>query len=338
MSGEKLACGKLPHQLLEKLLKIIEERKDDKLIIGPGIGVDSAVVSWDGKLLVVTSDPITFTSDLIGWYTVMVNANDIAVMGASPRYLLVTLLLPMNCSSELPLKIMQQIEEACRKLSITVIGGHTEIAPGLERPISIGTMLGETDRVIRPLAQEGDLICLTKGIAIEGTAILAREFPDLLISLGIEKDVLDRAKNFINEPGISVVEEALAIRDLVTSMHDPTEGGLATAIYEFSISNDKGALIYEDSIPILPECKLICEKLGLNPLGLIASGALLFTISADKVEMAKYELEKKGIKCWAIGEVKSKDFGLKLMRNGSLIPLPYFERDELARLEEEWAE
>jgi len=337
LSEEGLKCGKLPHSLLEKLLETLDIQ-DEEILIGPRVGEDASVVSWKGGLLVATNDPITFASDLLGWYTVMVNANDIAVMGATPRYLLLTLLLPPGCSPDLPFAIMQQVEEASRQLSLKVIGGHSEVTTGLEHPITVGAMLGETDRVMRPSAQVGDVIGLTKGIAIEGTALLAREFPDRLLSLGVGKEALERAKGLIFQPGISVVEEALLVRDYVSSMHDPTEGGLATAVHELCISNDKGALIYEESIPILAECRLCSEKLGINPLGLIASGALLLTAPKDKAEDVSSVLGSKGITYREIGEIRDKDFGVKLARKGEILPLPYFERDEVARLEEKWEE
>lgn len=335
MGKEILKCGKLPHSLLEELLKTLDIR-DERILIGPRVGEDSAVLKWESDIVVVASDPITFATDLLGWYAVMVNANDIAVMGAVPRYLLVTLLLPPGSSWDLPILIMKQVEEASRELSVKVIGGHSEVTVGLEHPIVVGTMLGEADRVVYPSAEEGDVIGLTKGIAIEGTSLLAREFSDYLLSVGVGKEALEKAKNFIFQPGISVVKEALLVKDYVSSMHDPTEGGLATAIYELCMANDKGALIYEKAINILPECKLFCERLGLNPLGLIASGSLLLTVRRDKADKVRNILAAEGIKYREIGEIRAKDFGIKLERDGEVIPLPYFERDEVARLEEEW--
>lgn len=337
LSEEGLKCGKLPHHLLEKLLATLDT-SDEEILLGPRVGEDSAVIRWQGKLLVATSDPVTFTSDLLGWYVVMVNANDIAVMGAKPRYLLITLLLPPGCSPNLPFDIMRQAEKAARELSIKIIGGHTEITPGLDRPIAMGTMLGQGEDVVYPCSREGDVIGLTKGIAIEGTAILAREFSGRLLSLGVKEEIIEKAKNFIFQPGISVVREALLLSNYVSSMHDPTEGGLATALYELCIANNKGAIIFEDAIPILPECDLFCQKLGLNPLGLIASGALLFTVPKKKLEKVSEILQSEGIPFWEIGEIKDKDFGIKLSKKGELSTLPYFERDEVARLEEKWEE
>ncbi|MGC9003527.1 MAG: AIR synthase-related protein [bacterium] len=335
MREEGLKCGKIPLDLLEEIIGLLD-LDDERIIVGPRVGEDAAVVRWNGRLLVAASDPITFASELLGWYAVMVNANDISVMGAIPRYLLITLLLPPYSPPSLPIEIMKQVEDACRLFSIKVIGGHSEVTPGLDRPIAIGTMLGEAEKVVTPSAKEGDLIYITKGIAIEGTALLAREYAPQLLSLGIKEETIERAKRMIFEPGIAVVKEALLLRDYVSSMHDPTEGGLSSAIYELCRANEKGALIYEESIPILPECRLICERLSLNPLGLLASGALLFTVPPQNKGKVKELLEKEGIFYGEIGEVKERDYGIKIKRGEKIYPLDYFARDEVARLEEEW--
>ncbi|MFW6138440.1 MAG: AIR synthase related protein, partial [Spirochaetota bacterium] len=86
-----LEPGKLSREYLEKLLGKIE-LKDPRVVVGPGIGEDAAVLDMGEHYLIVKSDPITFVSDKIGWYVVNVNANDIAAMGGTPRWLLVTIL------------------------------------------------------------------------------------------------------------------------------------------------------------------------------------------------------------------------------------------------------
>lgn len=335
MREETLRCGKLPHHLLEELLKSLTW-EDERIIIGPRVGEDAAVVKWEGKLLVLSSDPITFTSDLLGWYVVMVNANDIASMGAKPRYLLLTLLLPPGSTFSLVASILEQAKTACDELGVSIIGGHTEITEDLPRPIAIGMMVGEAEKVVIPSAKEGDLLFLTKGIAIEGTSILAREFSSLLMEKGIAPEVMEKAKNYIFHPGISVVKEALLVSDYATAMHDPTEGGLANALFELCRVCDVGSLIYESAIPILPECALICEAFNINPLGLISSGALLFTLPKGKEEKILEELRREGVNCALIGEIKTKDFGIKILRkSGKCEEMPYFPRDEVARIGEE---
>ena len=169
--------GKLPPSLLEKLLSknLIE---DPRVLLGPQVGEDAAVLDMGERLLVVTSDPVTFASDQIGWYAVQVNANDVACSGASPLWFLATLLLPERSTEADAEGVFSQIVEACRAVGASLVGGHSEVTFGIDRPIILGTMLGEVDRgklVRTGGAQEGDSIVLTKGIAIEGTALLARE-------------------------------------------------------------------------------------------------------------------------------------------------------------------
>ena len=170
--------GKLPADVLARLLENIQPA-DPRVIVGPGIGLDAAVIDMGDRLLVAKSDPITFATDSIGWYAVQVNANDIATTGATARWFLATLLLPeSHADAAMAESIFSQIHSACAAISVSLVGGHTEITYGLDRPIVVGAMLGEVtrDRLVRPSgAQPGDALLLTKGIAVEGTAIIARE-------------------------------------------------------------------------------------------------------------------------------------------------------------------
>ncbi|MCX6375124.1 MAG: AIR synthase related protein, partial [Armatimonadetes bacterium] len=90
--------GKLPHHMLERLLSKVP--LDERVVVGPGIGIDAAVIEFGDRLLVAKTDPITFATDLIGWYAVKVNANDIACMGAAPRWFMAVLLLPPEASRQ----------------------------------------------------------------------------------------------------------------------------------------------------------------------------------------------------------------------------------------------
>src|SRR3989337_4013021 len=127
--------GKLPNDLLASLLSRVEPR-DPRVIIGPGIGWDAAVIDTGGpRLLVAKTDPITFASDLIGWYAVHVNANDVACMGARPAWFLATVLLPEGAPLDLSEAVFGQVLEACDSLGVELVGGHTEFTYRLERPI-----------------------------------------------------------------------------------------------------------------------------------------------------------------------------------------------------------
>lgn len=226
-----LPLGKLPPELLSR---IIDQAPldDPRLILGPGVGLDCAVVALGDTCLVFRSDPITFVTDEISWYVVQINANDIATMGASPRWFMVTALLPEGKTTEEGVEeVCQQIFKACRHLGINVIGGHTEITHGLDRPIISGTMIGEIprDELITPRgASPGERILLTKFVPIEGTAIIAREFADKLLGVCTAAEI-QTASEFLYDPGISVVRDAQIATQAgkVTSMHDPYRRGFS---------------------------------------------------------------------------------------------------------------
>lgn len=330
-----MQAGKLPLELLSQLLDKIEIN-DPRVVLGPKAGEDAALIDFGDRYLVTKTDPITFATDLIGWYLVQVNANDLAVMGATPRWLMVTLLLPEGTQVETVRSIFDQLREACAASDITLVGGHTEVTYDLSRPIAVGAMFGEVakDRVVLTSgARPGDTILLTTGIAVEGTAILAREAEPELTAAGVEQAVIERAKKYLFTPGISVTKAAKIARDTakVHAMHDPTEGGLATGLLELAMGADVGLLVDLDKIPVLPECKIFCDALGLDPLGLIGSGALLATLAPEDSSKVIDALASEGISAHEIGVVTSREDGLKLGTGHGIQDLPEFERDELAR-------
>jgi hydrogenase expression/formation protein HypE len=118
-------------------------------------------------------------------------------------------------------------------------------------------------------------------------------------------------------------------------MHDPTEGGLATGLWELARAARVGLRLDRDAIPILPECRTLCEALGLDPLGLIASGALLLTCPKTDVEKILGAWASRGIAGSVIGEVTPPEAGCRLGWRGGEGPLPRFARDEVARLFDE---
>jgi len=329
-----LPIGKLPSELLKKLISQIRI-EDAQVVLGPAIGEDVAIIDFNNKLLVAKTDPVTFATDLIGWYAVNINANDIATSGARPRWFLATVLLPEGCTEKEAERIFQQILTACHQLHITLIGGHTEITYGLKRPIVVGCMLAEAENrlITTSGAQPGDDIVITKGISIEGTAVLAREAKSYLLSAGLSPNLIQRAANYLFSPGISVLEEALIACSSaeVHSMHDPTEGGLATGLQEIAAAAQAGIWVEESQIPILPECQSLCQQLGLDPLGLLASGTLVITLAPTETPKLLSALAEAGINAQVIGKVVEKKEGLKLHTRGGTRELPQFARDELAR-------
>ncbi len=333
----RLAVGKPPLELLERLFRRLSIR-DPRVVMGPRVGEDAAVVDFGDRYLVAKADPVTFVSEEIGWYAVHVNANDLAVRGARPAWFLMTLLLPEGGSDAALLeRILLQVEEACRAVGATLVGGHTEVTHGLDRPILAGAMFGEVAKgglITTAGARPGDAVLLSKGIAVEGTSILARECVELLAGRGVPPAVCERARGFLHRPGISVLADAAAAVASVRvhAMHDPTEGGLATGLLEVALAAGAGLRIQREAIPVLPECQAICEALGLDPLGVIASGALVVTCPTEEADRLLEAWSACGIRGSRIGEVTAAEQGCILAEAGSEAPLPRFARDEVARL------
>jgi len=295
------------------------------------------VIDAGDRYLVVSTDPITFATDHIGRYAVHVNANDVAVLGARPLWFFVVLLLPEGGTTpELVDTIMTDVQITCEEVGVTLGGGHTEVTQGLDRPILVGQMLGEVApmRLVRKdRIAIGDHILLTRGVAIEGTAILAREKSDRLRGR-VDADLLARAERFLVDPGISVVRPALAAAeagDVVHAMHDPTEGGLATGLFELVAPSGLGLRVIREQISVFPETDAMCAALALDPLKLIASGALLIAVAPDGTGSVLEAIRAAGVPVTVIGEVRAPREGLTIVTRGRAEPLIPPDRDDIAR-------
>lgn len=333
---KSLPVGKLNIAHLESLLASVTV-SDPRVVVGPSVGEDAAVIDFGDRYLIAKTDPITFTAERIGWYAVNINANDVAVMGATPKWFLATVLLPEGKTiRRLADEVFDDIRRACEELGVSLCGGHIEVTLGLPRPIVIGQMLGEVQKnklVRNDRTEIGDDIVLIGGIAVEGTSVVAREKGDELCRL-FGEDFLDRVKRFLIEPGISVVRAALlaATSAKVNAMHDPTEGGIATGLHELALASGTGMLVHRDSIFVYPETETICEHYGLNPLGVLASGALLVTANPKETSKLTAAMSKAGFRSSVIGKVVPKKKGIRIKRGGRLVRLRRYDSDELTRI------
>jgi hydrogenase maturation factor len=332
MSGEPLPLGKLPIHLLERFLGELGGG-DPNVVVGPGIGLDAAVIRFGETKLVFKADPITFATDDIAWYLVTVNANDICCMGGIPEYLLVTMLLPCGSTTERSAhELFQSLKRACEANEVTLAGGHTEITHGIDRPIAVGFMIGSLSQhgVIRASdAGPGDAVLLSKGAAIEAAALLAREFPS---RLDLDERTLERARNLIYDPGISVRREALIAMSTggVTAMHDPTEGGILTGLYEIARASRCGMEISGDDIPIVEPAGEILAAFGMDPLGALASGSLIVCCRPELAQTIIDAWDKAGIRGRRIGTLTAQGDPF-ITRGGLRGPLRPFDADEVTR-------
>ena len=332
-----LAVGKLPPQLLARLLGRLAPA-DPRVVVGPRLGEDAAVLDMGDRYLIATTDPVTFATDEVGWYALHVNANDVAVRGARPLWFLATVLLPEGLATEGGVeRIFADLGEACAELGVALIGGHTEVTAGLPRAVVSGSMLGEVakDRLVTTGgARPGDTLLLTKGVPLEGAAIVARERAAEALRRGVPADVVKRAGELLRRPGISVVPEARAACGAarVHAMHDPTEGGVATACWELAQAGDVGVRVDRERIPVLREGRMLCEAFGLDPLGTIASGSLLLAVDPGDAERVIAACRGAGVDCASIGRVTEASQGVSLVTGGHARPMPTFPQDEITRI------
>lgn len=340
MTPTQLPAGKLPHRLLAQLLQELPT-EHPRLLLGPRVGEDAAIIHFPSShLLVAKSDPITFATDAIGHYAVNVCANDLAVTGATPLFFLPTILLPAGTADEeTAARIFRQIGAACNELHITVAGGHTEVTHTVNQPVVAGTLLGSVAhgrQVSSAGCRPGDLLLLAGRVPVEGASIIARERREELLALGWQSVELDRAANYLYSPGISVVDPALAAAaaGLVSAMHDPTEGGVATAIGEMTDASGLGATVDLDAIEVDPTGAALCEAFRLDPLGVIASGALLAATPPENLSELLLTWAEIGWHGQVIGSFSAPGTKLIATRGERAVPFPRFPTDEITKL---WA-
>ncbi len=332
-----LPAGKLPLPLLEKLLNRFAP-SDPRIVVGPRTGEDAAVFDFGDRYLVAKTDPITFATSEIGWYAVNVNANDVAVMGATPRWFLATVLLPAGqATAEMAERIFADISDACAALGVSLAGGHTEITHNLDRPIICGTMLGEIakERLITTAGRGRATPCSwsnqrpSKGRRSSRSSAL-----DALRARGYAEEFIARAQGYLKDPGISVVAPALLAAEIaeVHAMHDPTEGGVMTGLLEMARAAGSGITVNLDAIPVPEESARLCREFGLDPLGTIASGAILAAVAAVDAARLAETLSAAGYPTARIGQMTETGAELVAMRAGERVPWPLFAADEITKL------
>ncbi len=331
-----LPVGKIPLGELERLLSASWSFRRPSTLVGPAVGEDAAIISLGNLDLVFHLDPITEAGELAGWLAVHVASNDVAASGARPRWIALAILAPRGSSGEDLRRIQGDAEKAAREVGVEIVGGHTEVSPGLSKPVVVAAAAGVTCRgcaVPTGGARPGDLVLQVKPAGIEGTAIIATDFRALLERAGIAESIIERAAALASR--VSVVREALELAEygLVTSMHDPTEGGLIGGLVEMALASRLRFKVWEERVFVAEETRVVTEALGVDPLKLISSGTLLATVPSSLKGDAEHVLEGLGVEYSFIGEVEAGGVGVQLYKSPGRIEL--YEAppvDEISRL------
>ena len=331
-----LPSGKLPLHILRELLQNLPAT-DPAVLVGATPGEDAAALDLNAEnLLVIASDPITFTTTDVGRYLLAVNGNALAVMGAEPRWLLTTILMPLDSTVDEVRALLTDIVNACTTENVVLIGGHTEITPNVLSPIVVGSLLGTTtdaQLVKSSGAMPDDALLAVGGLAIEGTTILARDHAEQLRQAGVDPLDIEAAAGWLDSPGISVAKAAAVLRKTGTihAMHDPTEGGITAALHELADAARVGILVDRNAIPVMPECQRICRALDLDPYSLLASGTLVAAVPMKIAETHLHALHTAGLSAALIGQVTASADDRLWTINGDRTSIPLLSRDELAR-------
>jgi hydrogenase maturation factor len=258
----------------------------------------------EDEVFVISTDPITGTTENIGTLAVHITANDISSNGAEIVGIMLTVLLPEGSRESELKEMMKEIEKVCAELNIEVMGGHTEITAAVNQPIVTVTGVGKMPKnyMIKTAGvNPGQDIVMTKWAGLEGTGIIAAGKEKELLSR-YTRDFIEGAKGFLKS--ISVVPEAKIARKIgVTSMHDVTEGGIFGALWELGEASGVGIDVDLKKIPIRQETVELCEFYDLNPYQLISSGVMLMV--TEKANELVDTLERNNIPAAVIGRITS---------------------------------
>ena len=326
-----MEIGKLPNDVLEKIVISNIKNKRSEVLVRAGIGEDSAVIDFGDQVCVMSTDPITGATKDIGSLAIHISCNDVAASGAEPIGVLLTILAPPGTTEKDLESIMIDAGQAAEEINIEIMGGHTEITNSVNRIVISTTVIGKQDKVklLNPKDIEiGDKVMITKYAGIEGTSIIAKELESELI-LKIGKEKLEIAKNM--DSMLSVVREGMICGEIgVNYMHDITEGGVFGAVWEATKAIEKGIKIYEDLIPVSPVTREIMEILDIDVYKLISSGSMLIIGKDEKFNEIRESLNKLGIKITTIGEVING--GVTLEKTGKTVEIEPPGSDELYKV------
>src|SRR4029453_6521033 len=188
---------------------------------------------------------------------------------------------------------------ACSDPGVAVVTGHTARYDGCAWPMVGGATciaLGSTDAYVTPeMARPGDRVVVTKGAAIEATALFAATFPDRLppraggrLAAGVGADTVAAADRLFERMTVvpeAVIARGFGLRDAgVTSMHDATEGGVLGGLLEVATASRTGIHVDRDRIPVRPEVRAVCEHVGIDPYTAISEGSLIATVVPGRAD------------------------------------------------------
>jgi hydrogenase maturation factor len=327
--------GKATAELFEQVILRRLGAADRHVLVGPRHGVDVGVVRVaEGVAMALTADPVfvvpAYGWERAAWFAVHILASDASTSGLPLRWMAVDLNLPPDVSDEDLAALWESFHRACEAIGLAIVTGHTARYDGCAWPMVGGAVcaaLGPEDRFVTPtMARPGDRVVVTKGAAIEATALFASTFPERL-ARAVGEDTV-RAADALFER-MTVVPEATVARRFglrdegVTSMHDATEGGVFGGLAEVAAASDVGMRVELGTIPVRPEVRAVCEHTGMDPYTSISEGTLICTVVPDRAEAFVDALATESIEAAIVGEVTERSAAAVLVTEEGERPLDH---------------
>ncbi|MEM0132822.1 AIR synthase family protein [Acidiplasma sp.] len=318
--------GKIDMNFFEKYIINRTGYDDKNAIVKPKMGVDVGIIKTGDKYIAVTTDPLYINPALglknAAWFALHILLSDLYTSGIKANYMSIDFNLPESIKDDEFKIIWDEINNESLKYNLNVITGHTARYENCNYPMIGGvTLIGiGDDYITTENAHAGDKIIMTKTCALEASVQLAYIYEDYIIK-NLGENVLKNLKKMFYDMSC-INEEILAInygiKNKITSMHDATEGGLLNAIYEIGYASNNGIFIDKNKIIIDENVKKLCDLFNINPLRSISEGTLLITVKNDYADKFLKILNDNNIKSSIIGEVRNKDYGIKIMENDKL--------------------
>ena len=284
------------------------DRLDDGAVLD--VPADSRLV-FTTDAFVVT--PRRFAGGSIGDLAVNGTVNDLAVMGAEPRWLSVSAVLEEGLALDELREIVADVAAAAAVAGVTIVAGDTKV---VERGAADGMFLTTSGIGLRPnsvhLAAErvtpGDAVVVSGSLGDHGMAVmLARG------DLGLDADISSDTAALHRS-----VQALLSAVPETRWMRDPTRGGLASSCNELAVAAGVGVSLFEENLPVLPAVAGACELLGIDPLYVANEGKLVAVVPADSADAAVGALASVEASAGAaiVGTITDEHQGLVVAHTG----------------------
>lgn len=306
------AGGILQSELIEFITKGIAQKN-----INEGIGVeeldDGATIplkNYD-KEIVITADghtvfPLFFPGGDLGKLSICGTVNDILMMGAEPLALSSIYIIEEGFNFDILGKIVKSFNQTAKEVGVAIIAGDTKVMPKttLNEIIIATSGIGIKDKDIKICDNNlkvGDKIIVTGSIGDHGAALMAKR-EGLNLSTNLESDLAH-----LKEIYLAIKEDIK--QNYIHAMKDPTRGGVASALNEWSSKSNVSVWLDEEKIPIKKEVNAVCDILGLDSMQMACEGKALIAVDLNHADIVlqKIKATNLGKEARIIGEVKSEE-------------------------------